>query len=102
MATARVVYADTNQKIGTNLIDANGNRVLFKPQAMLDESLKQQKRIAELEATVERQQKAMEMLTAQLREQAAQIQRVSAQRELTRLAPQTVCLPAGQSRTPSE
>jgi len=34
---------------------------------MLDESLKQQKRIAELEATVERQQRGMEVLTAQLK-----------------------------------
>ena len=90
MATAMLVYADGNQKIGTVLIDANGNSVPFKPQAMLDESLKQQKRIAELEATVERQQKGMELLTAQLKEQAAQIQKVSAQLELSKFAPQTV------------
>jgi hypothetical protein len=36
------------------LVDANGNRVPFKPQAMLDESLRQQKRIAGLENTVAR------------------------------------------------
>ena len=89
-ATAVAVFADTNQKVGTNLVDAKGNKVPFKPQAMLDESLKQQKRIAELEATVERQQKGMEVLTAQLKEQAAQIQRVSAQLELSKSAPQTV------------
>jgi uncharacterized coiled-coil protein SlyX len=57
--------------------------MFFKPQAMLEESLKQQKRIAELEATVERQQKGMEVLTAQLKEQAAQIQKVSAQLKLS-------------------
>src|SRR5215475_11880362 len=89
-ASAAIVLADTNQKIGTNLIDANGNRVPFKPQAMRDELLKQQKRTAELEATVERQQKGMEVLTAQLKEQAAQIQKVSAQLELNKPAPQTV------------
>ena len=89
-ATAVAVFADTNQKIGTNLVDANGNRVPFKPQAMLDESLKQQKRIAELEAIVERQQKGMEVLTAQLKEQAAQIQKVSVQLELNKPAPQSV------------
>src|SRR5262249_22630940 len=89
-ATAVPVFADTNQKIGTNLVDANGNRVPFKPQAMLDESLKQQKRIAELEAIVERQEKGMEVLTAQLKEQAAQIQKVSVQLELNKPAPQTV------------
>ena len=57
---------------------------------MLDESLKQQKRIAELEATVERQQKGMEVLTAQLKEQSAQIQKVSAQLEVGKPAPQVV------------
>ena len=87
-ATAVPVFADTNQKIGTNLVDANGNRVPFKPQALLDESLKQQERIAELEAIVERQQKGMEVLTAQLKVQAAQIQKVSAQLEASKAAPQ--------------
>src|SRR5215831_7386140 len=87
-ATAVAVFADTNQKIGTNLVDANGNRVPFKPQALLDESLKQQERIAELEAIVERQQKGMEVLTAQLKVQAAQIQKVSAQLEASKAAPQ--------------
>jgi uncharacterized coiled-coil protein SlyX len=85
-----LVLVDGNQNVGTVPVDANGNRVPFKPQAMLDESLKQQKRIAELEATVERQQKGMEVLMAQLKEQAAQIQKVSAQLELSKSAPQTV------------
>ena len=85
-----MVWADTNQKVGTNRVDANGNRVSFNPQAMLDESLKQQKRIAELEAIVERQEKGMEVLTAQLKEQASQIQKVSDKVELNRPAPQTV------------
>jgi len=85
-----MVWADTNQKVGTNRVDANGNRVSFNPQAMLDESLKQQKRLAELEAIVERQEKGMEVLTAQLKEQAAQIQKVSDKVELNRPAPQTV------------
>jgi hypothetical protein len=82
MATATLVYADANQKVGTVLVDANGNSVSFKPQAMLDDLLKQQKKIAELEATVDRQQKATEVLTAQLKDQAAQIQRVSAKLEI--------------------
>jgi uncharacterized coiled-coil protein SlyX len=57
---------------------------------MLNESRNQQKRIAELEATVERQQKGMEVLTAQLKEQAAQIQKVSAQLEVNKSAPHVV------------
>jgi hypothetical protein len=89
-ASAILVYADANQKLGTLLGDANGNKVSFKPQAILEESLKQQKKIAELEATVERQQKGMEALTAQLKEQAAQIQKVSAQVEATEVLPKIV------------
>jgi hypothetical protein len=50
---------------------------------MLEESLKQQKRIAELEGTVAR-------LAAMVKEQAAQIQKVSAQLEVSKAGPQTV------------
>jgi len=81
--TAVVVGIDANQKLGTVAINANGKTVPFKPQAMLDESLKQQKRIAELEGTVDR-------LAAMVKEQAAQIQKVSAQLEVNKPAPQVV------------
>ena len=82
-ASASIVFVDANQKVGTNPVDANGKRVPFNPQAMLDDSLKQQKRIAELEGTVAR-------LAAIVNEQAAQIQKVSAQVEVSKPAPQTV------------
>src|SRR5262249_42094940 len=82
-ATASIVYVDANQKLGTILVNANGNSAPFKPQAMLDESLKQQQRIAELEGTVAR-------LAAMVKEQATQLQKVSAQLELSKTAPQTV------------
>jgi hypothetical protein len=88
--TADVVFVDADQKVGTVLLNADGKTVPFKPQAMLDESLKQQKRIAELEATIQRQQKGMEVLTAQLKEQAAQIQKVSAQLEINKPAAKVV------------
>jgi len=81
--TAVIVGIDANQKLGTVLVDANGNKTPFKPQAMVDESLKQQKRIAELEGTVER-------LAAMVKEQGAQIQKVSAQLEVNKPAPQVV------------
>jgi hypothetical protein len=81
-ATAQFVFVDDTGKLGTILVDANGNKVAT-PQAMLDESLKQQKRIAELEGTVER-------LAAMVKEQTAQIQRVSAQLEVSKPAPQVV------------
>ena len=68
------------------------------------DATKQEAGRIELKSTVAQQQKAMEILTAQLKEQAAQIQRVSAQLaaaspsrgglELNKPAPQTVCLPA--------
>jgi len=64
---------------------------------LLNEFLKEHKKveqqqasIAELKATVALQQKGMEVLTAQLKEQASQIQRVSAQVELNKAAPSKV------------
>ena len=64
---------------------------------LLNEFLKEHKKveqqqasIAELKSTVALQQKGMEVLTAQLKEQAAQIQKVSAQLEVNKTAPRTV------------
>jgi len=66
---------------------------------LLNEFLKEHKKVQDLENTVAQQQKGMEILTAQLKEQAAQIQKVSAQLataspsggglELSKPAPQT-------------
>src|SRR6266576_5715346 len=44
---------------------------------LLNEFLKEHKKVEELQTTVAQQQKGMEVLTAQLKEQAAQIQKVS-------------------------
>ena len=57
---------------------------------LLNEFLKEHKKVQNLEATVAQQQKGMEVLTAQLKEQAAQIQKVSAQLEVGKTAPQVV------------
>ena len=75
------MLVDNNHKVGTVPTDAAGHPVKF--QAMLNNALKQQKRITELEATVLR-------LAAMVKEQAAQIQQVSAQLEASKPAPQTV------------
>ena len=84
MATAAFVFADGTGKLGTVPVDANGNKVAVpSPQVMLDEFLKAQTRVAELESTVER-------LAATVEEQAAQIQKVSAQLEANKPAPQVV------------
>ena len=50
----------------------------------------QQASIADLKSTVASQQKEMQVLTAQLKEQAAQIQKVSAQLEASKPAPKVV------------
>jgi len=57
---------------------------------LLNEFLKEHKKVQALEVTVARQQKGMETLTTQLKEQAAQIQKVSAQLEASKPAPQVV------------
>ena len=46
---------------------------------LLNEFLKEHRKNEEQEATIAQQQKGMEALTAQVKEQAAQIQKVSAQ-----------------------
>jgi septal ring factor EnvC (AmiA/AmiB activator) len=63
---------------------------------LLNEFLKEHKRvesqqatIAELKSTVAQQQKRMEVLTAQLKEQAAQTQKVIAQIEISKSAHRT-------------
>jgi hypothetical protein len=64
---------------------------------LLNEFLKEHKKVGEQQASiaglksmVAQQRKGMEVLTAQLKEQAAQIQKVSAQIELNKRAPRTV------------
>ena len=61
---------------------------------LLNEFLKEHRKVEQLrnefEATVAQQQKEIQTLTGQLKEQAAQIQKVSAQLELSQAAPQTV------------
>jgi hypothetical protein len=82
VGTAVPVFVDDTGKLGTILVDAAGNKVAT-PQAMLNESRNQQKRIAELEGTVAR-------LAGMVKEQATQIQKVSAQLEASKAAPQVV------------
>src|SRR4029077_1949859 len=81
--------------------DKNGEIYTVRYEAvnamLLNEFLKEHKKvegqqatIAELKSTVAQQQKGMEVLTSQLKEQAAQIQKVSAQLEASKPAPQVV------------
>src|SRR6266487_3370744 len=74
--------------------DKNGEILTVRYEAvnamLLNEFLKEHKKVQNLEATVAQQQKGMEVLTAQLKEQAAQIQKVNAQLEMSKPTPQVV------------
>ncbi|HEX4653290.1 MAG TPA: tail fiber domain-containing protein [Candidatus Udaeobacter sp.] len=70
--------------------EVTGVRYETIPILLLNEFLKEHKKVEALQVTVAQQQKGMEVLTAQLKEQAAQIQKVSAQIEVNKPAPQVV------------
>jgi hypothetical protein len=57
---------------------------------LFNEFLKEHKKVQNLEVTVAQQQKGMEVLAAQLKEQAAQIEKVSAQLEMSKPAAKVV------------
>jgi hypothetical protein len=78
-----LVFSGKNGEINTVRFEQIG-------AMLLNEFLKEHKKVEALKATVAQQQKGMEVLTAQLKEQAAQIQKVSAQLELNKAAPRTV------------
>jgi uncharacterized coiled-coil protein SlyX len=50
--------------------------------------LKEHRKVEELEAVVAQQRKGMDSLAAQLKEQAAQIEKVSAQVDMSKTVPQ--------------
>ena len=84
-----VVY-DKDGKVYTVRYDAVNVMLLnefLKEHKKVEE---QQASIADLKSTVASQQKEMQVLTAQLKEQAAQIQKVSAQLEASKPAPKVV------------
>jgi hypothetical protein len=88
LATAVPVFVDTDGHLGTVLVADAPSRQGTQPQAMLNKS--DHRKLQALQATVARQQKEIAMLTTQLKEQAAQIQKVSAQLEVSKPAPRTV------------
>ncbi len=87
--TALPVYVDTDGHLGTSLVNASGQKLRIRgpqgaqAQATLNQFQNQQKRIAELEATVAR-------LAATVKDQSAQIEKVSAQMELRKPAQRVV------------
>lgn len=87
--SALPVYVDTDGHLGTTLVNGSFQKLRTRSpkgtshQVKANEFQKQQKRIAELEATVER-------LVATVKEQATQIEKVSAQLELQKPAGRVV------------
>jgi uncharacterized coiled-coil protein SlyX len=97
------LVAEDVEKVNPDLVvrDAEGKVNTVRYEAvnamLLNEFLKEHQTVKALKSTVEkqeaiiaRQQKGMEVLTAQLKEQASQIQKVSDKVELNRPAPKTV------------
>jgi len=91
VGTATFVYVDDTGKLGTSPVDAHGNKVAVPtPQVMLNELLKEHKKVEEQQASISQLKSEMHAMVAQLKEQAAQIQKVSAQVEVNKPAPQVV------------
>jgi len=94
------LIAEEVEKVNPDLVIRNeqgevqGVRYDSISNMLLNEFLKEHRKVEELKkdfhATVAQQQKEIQVLTAQLKEQAAQIQKVSAQLEVAKPAPQTV------------
>ena len=74
--------------------DADGDVYTVRYDAvnavLLNEFLKEHREVAELKSTVAEQRKGMEAMAAQLKEQASQIQKVRAQLDASKPAPQVV------------
>jgi hypothetical protein len=98
------LVAEDVAKVNPDLVlrDSEGNIHTVRYEAvnamLLNEFLKEHRKVEELEATVAEQRKdfqatiakLQEIITAQIKEQAAQIQKVSAQLEASKPAPQVV------------
>jgi len=70
--------------------EVTGVRYETSPILLLNECLKEHKKVEEQQANIAELRSTVGVLTAQLKEQAAQIQKVSAQLEASKPAPQTV------------
>src|SRR5438552_1091774 len=88
-ATAMTVMVDSDGRLGTVAMDGPGGSSSpkgIRPQAIPDAAKQAMlnRNVQNLQATVTQQQKRIETLTARLKEQAAQIQEVNAQIEMSK------------------
>jgi uncharacterized coiled-coil protein SlyX len=90
------LVAEEVEKVNPDLVarDADGKAYTVRYEAvnamLLNEFLKEHRKVQELEANDAEQQREIKALVATVKEQAAQIQKVSAQLEATIRAQQTV------------
>ena len=90
------LIAEDVEKVSPDLVtrgsDGQVNSVRYDAvnSMLLNEFLKEHRKVQELEATITEQKKGMAVLSAQLKEQAAQIQEVSAQLEMSRFTKRVV------------
>jgi Chaperone of endosialidase len=90
------LIAEDVEKVNPNLVarDDQGKPFTVRYEAvnamLLNEFLKEHRKVQELEANDVEQQNAIKALTAMVKEQASQLQKVSAQLELNKRAPQIV------------
>jgi Chaperone of endosialidase len=90
------LVAEDVEKVNPDLVarDADGKAYTVRYEAvnamLLNEFLKEHRKVQELEANDAEQQREIKALVATVKEQAAQIQKVSAQIELSKPAPRTV------------
>ncbi len=90
------LVAEQVAKVNPALVDRDGKGEIYTVRyeavnaMLLNEFLKEHQKVEKLEATAMEQQKAIKALTASLKEQASQIQKVSAQLEVSKPAPQMV------------
>jgi trimeric autotransporter adhesin len=90
------LVAEDVAKVSPDLVTTDGQGKPFTVRyeevnaMLLNEFLKEHRKVEELEATAVEQRKAIQALTAGLKEEGAQIQRLSAELEVSKPAPQTV------------
>ena len=90
------LVAEQVAKVNPALVDRDGNGEIYTVRyeavnaMLLNEFLKVHRKVEKLEATAVEQQKEIKTLTASLKEQASQIQKVSAQLAVSKPAPQMV------------
>ena len=90
------LVAEEVEKVNPDLVarDASGKVYTVRYEAvnamLLNEFLKEHRKVEELESALAHQQKGMELLASRVQDQAAQLQKVSAQLEANRPAPRMV------------